>query len=655
MLEARGAHRESLKFFAGLPKFVMGQTRLLILYASETGNSQDCAELLGRQAKARGFRSIRVLPADSYASTSVEQLPDEEVLVFVASTAGQGEFPRNGRALWKFLRRKSLPGNLLRSVRFAVFGLGDSGYPKYNYCAKLLHRRFETLGGHSVVPLGLGDDQHPQGYDASLDLWMPKLWESLGASDIVDVSALSLTPKFAVDVVSAAEILRERGQEQGLVGDAGARGGEGVHEVGQLVRMMESPMDDVVRDRSLLSAEVVSNTRVTPADWFQDTRVLTLKLEAPAVTGPLDPGDAVAIWPEQDEEAVHRVLDACKLGYDDVIRLRLRGGQTGGTSEAPESSEALNSSQQIITCKAGHLLGGFVDVQGAPPRRTFVQAMAQLCPAGPQTTMYKERLTHLASASGREDFYEYVMQEGRNIAEVLADFPCVPMTLDWILSFGPRLQCRYYSMASALPIEARTGTAAAATTATVDLLAAMVQWKTPGRRLRRGLCSKMIASLSAGDRITVSLTPGELKPPPLLVPMILVGPGTGIAPLRAFLQDRHRWASQGAAVAPSLLFYGCRDRTKDFYFADEWRDMVESGVLREVVLATSRESSPKRYVQDAIKERGNLVRELILAHGAHVYVCGRADSMPSSVERVLGELLGGDRKLLSRICHFECW
>jgi sulfite reductase alpha subunit-like flavoprotein len=634
----------------------MRDTRLLILYASETGNSEDCAELLGRQGKARGFRSIRVLPADRYASTSIEQLPNEEVLVFVASTAGQGEFPRNGRALWKFLRRKSLPSNLLQSVRFAVFGLGDSGYPKYNYCAKLLHKRFETLGGQSVVPLGLGDDQHAYGYDASLDLWMPKLWESLGVSEIVDVGPLELAPKFAVEVISAAGSLRKGGQEVEQTGDAGSSERDRVHEVGQLVRMLESPLDKVLRERSLLSAEVVSNTRVTPADWFQDTRLLKLNLEATASAGPLDPGDAVAIWPEQDAAAVHRVLDVCELGYDDVVRLRLRDVHAQGPNNIKsEALHPLDSLEQVITCKAGHLLEGFVDVQGAPPRRTFIQAMAQLCPTGPDTAMYKERLTHLASANGREDFYDYVMQEGRNIAEVLADFSCVPMTLDWLLSFAPRLQCRYYSMASVLPIEERTGTAAVVTTAMVDLLAAMVQWKTPGRRLRRGLCSRMIAELSPGDRITVSLTPGELQPPPLSVPMILVGPGTGIAPLRSFLQDRQRWASQGAAVAPSVLFYGCRDRTKDFYFADEWRGMVENGVLREVVLATSRESSPKQYVQDAIKERGDLVRELILAHGAHVYVCGRADSMPSSVERVLGELLGGDRKLLSRICHFECW
>lgn len=624
----------------------MREARILILYASETGNAQDCAELLGRQAKARGFRCIRVLPADGYLSTSIEQLPAEDVVVFVASTTGQGEFPHNGRGLWKFLRRKSLPSNLLQSVRFAVFGLGDSGYPKYNYCAKLLNRRFETLGGHSIVPLGLGDDQHAQGYDASLDLWMPKLWEALDASEIVDASALELSPKFVVELISRDDgSLKEREEPT-----EAWRNRRKAHEVGQLVRSLESPPESIQSGDTLVSAEVVSNTRMTPNDWFQDTRLLKLDLQLSDCANSFKPGDAVAIWPEQDADAVHDILGACNLHYDDIVRLHIRDTQV----DNGVGMEPLSISSEQITCKAGHLLEGFVDIHGAPPRRTFIQAMAQLCPLGSETIMYKERLIHLASANGREDFYEYVMREGRNLAEVLADFPCVPVTLDWILSFAPRMQCRYYSMASALPIEAQMGMPSI-TSASVDLLAAMVQWKTPGRRLRRGLCSKTIARLSAGDRVTVSLTKGELRPPPPSVPMILVGPGTGIAPLRAFLQDRRRLVLQGVDVAPSLLFFGCRDRTKDFYFADEWRDMVACGVLREVVLATSRESSPKRYVQDAIKERGDLVRDLILVQGAHVYVCGRADSMPSSVERILGELLGEDRKILARICHFECW
>ena len=98
---------------------------LLILYASQTGNAQDVAERVEREARRRHYRP-RLLPADAYLP-HVSQLPTEAAIVFVVSTAGQGEPPDNVAQLWKFLRRKSLAPGSLAGVNVAVFGLGDSG------------------------------------------------------------------------------------------------------------------------------------------------------------------------------------------------------------------------------------------------------------------------------------------------------------------------------------------------------------------------------------------------------------------------------------------------------------------------------------------------------------------------------------------------
>jgi len=154
-----------------------GQLPLLILYGSETGNAQDVAEYIARESLRRHWRP-RLLAADAYLPT-VTNLPDERAVIFVVSTTGQGDPPRNFSQLWKFLRRKALGPNSLSNTVTAVFGLGDSGYLKFNIVAKLLHRRLEALGAFHVVPLGLGDDQHRSGYDAALDPWMEALWEGL--------------------------------------------------------------------------------------------------------------------------------------------------------------------------------------------------------------------------------------------------------------------------------------------------------------------------------------------------------------------------------------------------------------------------------------------------------------------------------------------
>jgi flavodoxin len=113
----------------------------------------------------------------------VTELPAARRAVFVTSTMGQGDPPSNARSFWKFLLRKSLPEDSLRRLSFACFGLGDSHYAKFNVAAKKLHRRLERLGATSVVALGLGDDQHPAGYDYALDPWLTGLWKVLRSDD----------------------------------------------------------------------------------------------------------------------------------------------------------------------------------------------------------------------------------------------------------------------------------------------------------------------------------------------------------------------------------------------------------------------------------------------------------------------------------------
>lgn len=148
---------------------------MLILFASETGNAQDVAEGIGREASFYGLQP-RVMSMDSYP---VQELPNEHLVIFAASTTGQGDPPKSMKTFWKFLLRRNLPLDSLSRVAFAVFGLGDSGYVKYNVVAKKLANRLSGLGAQMVIDKGLGDDQHPSGYEAELDPWLEKLWKAL--------------------------------------------------------------------------------------------------------------------------------------------------------------------------------------------------------------------------------------------------------------------------------------------------------------------------------------------------------------------------------------------------------------------------------------------------------------------------------------------
>lgn len=127
------------------------QKRIVILFGSQTGNAEELAESLWRQFKSRGF-SGPVIPMDSY---NICNLINEEFVIFVCSTTGDGEEPDNMKKFWKFLLRKSLPKDSLKNMKFGVLGLGDSSYSKFNFTAKKLYKRLLQLGATQLLDIGI--------------------------------------------------------------------------------------------------------------------------------------------------------------------------------------------------------------------------------------------------------------------------------------------------------------------------------------------------------------------------------------------------------------------------------------------------------------------------------------------------------------------
>ncbi|KAF3385289.1 Sulfite reductase [NADPH] subunit beta [Penicillium rolfsii] len=158
---------------------------LTILFASDGGNAQNLAKRLGNRGRARGLKTM-VIAMDEYP---IEDLPTEENVVFISSTAGQGEFPVNGRSLWEHVKNS---GDLdLSSIKYSIFGLGDSHYwPRkedkiyYNKPAKDLDARVAFLGGQKLTDIGLGDDQDPDAYQTGYSEWEPRLWKALGVDNV---------------------------------------------------------------------------------------------------------------------------------------------------------------------------------------------------------------------------------------------------------------------------------------------------------------------------------------------------------------------------------------------------------------------------------------------------------------------------------------
>ncbi|KAF2103278.1 thiamine diphosphate-binding protein [Rhizodiscina lignyota] len=175
--KAKDAYGQLLEGLAGAP--------LTILFASDNGNAESLAKRLGNRGKARGLKTM-VMSMDDYP---LEDISNEENIVMITSTAGQGEFPQNGRSFWEAVKNSTDID--LATVNFAVFALGDKHYwPRkedkiyYNKPGKDLHTRCLALGGKALTDVGLGDDQDPDTYHTGYNEWEPKLWQALGVDNV---------------------------------------------------------------------------------------------------------------------------------------------------------------------------------------------------------------------------------------------------------------------------------------------------------------------------------------------------------------------------------------------------------------------------------------------------------------------------------------
>uniref|UniRef100_A0A8D3AIA4 NADPH-dependent diflavin oxidoreductase 1 n=1 Tax=Scophthalmus maximus TaxID=52904 RepID=A0A8D3AIA4_SCOMX len=574
---------------------IMSTPTLLVLYGSQTGTAQDAAQRIGRQAKRKRLQ-VRVSPLDQY---DVADLISESLVVFVCATTGQGEAPDNMKNFWRFLFRKSLPAGSLNRLDCAVLGLGDSSYPKFNFVAKKLHKRLLQLGASSLLPVGLADDQHDLGSDAVIDPWLALLWEQVFAlfPTLSDVEALSedepLPPTYTFHFL---DDVKEEADDQGRI----------------------PPQQTVpVSQSHPFPARLVSNQRVTDPAHFQDVRHIEFDITRSDIK--FGAGDVVNMRPCNAAEDVEQF---CQL-------LRLE----------PEKS-MINLCGRVLSprlcpvpvrlpqpCTVRHLVESYLDV-GAVPRRSFFELMSTFA----TNELEREKLLEFSSAAGQAELHDYCNRPRRTALEVLSDFPhtTAELKVDYVLDLFPEIQPRSFSIASLHPNR-------------IQILVAVVRYKTKMFKPRQGLCSGWLASLDpAQGEVFVPLwvKKGSLTfPKESDTPVIMVGPGTGVAPFRSALQER-----TAAGRTDNVLFFGCRSESKDFYFRSEWEELTEAGRLT-LFTAFSRDQEEKVYVQHRVEQNAELLWDLIANRDACFYIAGNAKQMPSSVGDALKLVFRKEGKL----------
>jgi sulfite reductase alpha subunit-like flavoprotein len=386
--------------------------------------------------------------------------------------------------------------------------------------------------------------------------------------------------------------------------------------------------------RHNLDITLQENKRITPKDHWQDVRHLTFI--TPNRVNYL-PGDILVIYPRNNLHDVDQIIDL--MGWKDIADYRLifSPNKKGPYLTQPKP-HSFHSLQDCFT-SLRELLTKHIDLN-AIPRRSFFSLIAHFT----SDEFQKTRLLEFGNPEFLDELYDYTTRPRRSILEVLQEFDTVKIPWQWVVAVFPTLRGRQFSIASggSLTREPNGSTR-------IELLVAIVKYKTVIRKLRRGVCTRYLENLELGSTISATLQKGglDVSTANIAQPMILIGPGTGVAPIRSLLWQRLEWSKQRnktddsnekAPMGPNFLFFGCRNKKADYFFKDEW-DNLKNQMLLDVFPAFSRDQDRKEYVQDVLRAQSQLIQTTICRDSGMVFVCGSSGKMPQAVREALIEAI----------------
>lgn len=251
-----------------------------------------------------------------------------------------------------------------------------------------------------------------------------------------------------------------------------------------------------------------------------------------------------------------------------------------------------------------------------------VLADAATCPTE------KQKLLFLCDSKNRQQYQSEIIQESKTIASVLLEFPSISIEPSLVMELMTRLQCRYYSISSSSRVHPNNPA----------ITAVKLQYETPKGNIVVGTASQFLSTLSVGSIVPIFIRKSNFKLPRNYDrPIIMIGPGSGVAPFRGFLQERQHYVDKGREMGQAWLFFGCRYQRLDFLYKDEFEYFLESGgALTHFKVAFSRDNvNQKVYVQHLMTQHSQDLYNLIKDKNAVIYVCGDAMNMARDVNSVL--------------------
>jgi cytochrome P450 / NADPH-cytochrome P450 reductase len=546
-------------------------TPLLVLYGSNLGTAEELATRVADLAEVNGF-ATKLAPLDDF----VGKLPEQGgVLIFCASYNGAP--PDNATQFVKWLA-SDLPKDACAKVRYVVFGCGNSDWAAtYQSIPRLIDERLAAHGARSVYARGEGDARSD--LDGEFESWFakaaPHAVKEFGVDSSFSRSAND-EPLYKIEPVAPSAV-------------------NAIVALGGVTRM-----------KMLVNTELQNRSGANASD--RSTRHIEVQLP-PEITYRV--GDHLSVVPRNDPALVDSV--ARRFGFLPADQIRLQVAE-GRRAQLPIGD----------VVSVGRLLSEFVELQQVATRKQ-IQIMSEhtRCP------VTKPKLVAYVGddAASSELYRSDILAKRKSVFDLLDEHPACELPFHAYLEMLSLLAPRYYSISSS---PSGDPTRCSVTVAVVEGPASS------GRGIYKGICSNYLAGRRAGEIIhaTVRETKAGFRlPDDPSVPLIMIGPGTGLAPFRGFLQERAALKASGKNLGPAMLFFGCRHPDQDFLYADELKAFA-SNRITELHTAFSRSEGPKTYVQDLVTAQKERVSSLI-ENGAIIYVCGDGGKMEPDVKAAL--------------------
>ncbi|KAI1485315.1 NADPH-cytochrome P450 reductase [Biscogniauxia mediterranea] len=602
----------------------------VIFYGSQTGTAEDYASRLAKEGKSRFGLETMVADLEDYDYENLDAMPQDKVVMFVLATYGEGEPTDNAVDFYEFITGEDVSFSNsadppLDNLNYVAFGLGNNTYEHYNSMVRNVNKALEKLGAHRIGEAGEGDDGAGTMEEDFL-AWKDPMWAALAAKMGLEEREAVYEP--ILGIVERENLTKDSpevylGEPNKMHLEGAAKGPFNAHNP-YIAPIVESKELFSVKDRNCLHLEVdISGSG-------------NLSYQT---------GDHIAIWPTNPGQEVEQFLSI--LGLEDkkdtVISVKALEPTAKVPFPTPTTYDAILR-YHLEIC--------------APVSRQFLGTLAAFAP----DEAVKAEMAKLGN--DKDYFHEKISKNHYNIARTLSvvsdgkKWTNAPFSA--FIEGLTKLQPRYYSISSSSLVQPKK----------ISITAVVESQLIPGRAdAFKGVATNYLLALKQkqngdpnpepfglsyelhgprnkydGIHVPVHVRHSNFKlPSDPSKPIIMIGPGTGVAPFRGFVQERAKQAESGENVGRTLLFFGCRKREEDFVYESEWEEYKKAlGDNFELITAFSREGPEKVYVQHRLKEKAQEVNEL-LQKKAYLYVCGDAANMAREVNTVLAQIIAEQR------------